>query len=401
LQQLPADAFVVRCVVALNLALLYWEQGQIEAALEAAVQAFEAAEKSGENVYVAISALSLQGNILGLRGQLDLAADLCRQAIELGERAGQLYPIPATSMGHWGLALVHYERFELDAATAHLEKALELSQQVGNSEATAGLYLSFARVALLAGNLAQAEDWLERAAERLRVCPSPHQHMGWLTLRGELYLASGDAAGAAQCVADCDWRPENLLAGPCQEFLSELVLLPRVLLAQGQPEAALEALAQLAVAAEANQHYAVLLDASVLQTLAQQQMGNDEPALTRLSDALALAAPPGYVRPFVAAGLPLIDLLRRAAAQGVEPLYVRRLLEALGEPEPQPLVEPLSERELQVLRLVSAGLSNREIAQELFVAVSTVKTHINHIYSKLDVKSRTQAVARASELGLV
>ena len=100
-------------------------------------------------------------------------------------------------------------------------------------------------------------------------------------------------------------------------------------------------------------------------------------------------------------------LLRRALTQGIAPGYVSRLLAAYGESAPatppvaQALVEPLTERELEVLRLIAAGLSNREIAQELVVAVSTVKSHINHIYGKLGVRSRTQAVARAQELDLV
>ena len=108
----------------------------------------------------------------------------------------------------------------------------------------------------------------------------------------------------------------------------------------------------------------------------------------------------------------MAGLLRRALLQGIAPGYAGRLLAVLGESVPppssavqamvdQPLVDPLTEREVDVLRLVAAGLSNREIAQELVVAVSTVKSHINHIYGKLDVKNRTQALARARTLGLL
>jgi LuxR family maltose regulon positive regulatory protein len=103
----------------------------------------------------------------------------------------------------------------------------------------------------------------------------------------------------------------------------------------------------------------------------------------------------------------MAHLLRRALADGIAPGYVSRLLAAFGEspqttsPAVQALVEPLTEREMEVLRLAADGLSNREIAQELVVAVSTVKSHINHLYGKLAVKNRTQAVARARELGLL
>jgi LuxR family maltose regulon positive regulatory protein len=113
------------------------------------------------------------------------------------------------------------------------------------------------------------------------------------------------------------------------------------------------------------------------------------------------------VRTFVDEGEPMARLLRRALTGGVAPGYVTRLLAACGESAPetspvsQALVEPLTERELEVLRLLAAGLSNREIAQELVVALSTVKSHVNHTYGKLGVKSRTRAVARAQELDLV
>jgi LuxR family maltose regulon positive regulatory protein len=127
---------------------------------------------------------------------------------------------------------------------------------------------------------------------------------------------------------------------------------------------------------------------------------------------LGLAEPEGFVRTFVDEGAPMARLLRRALAQGIAPSYVTKLMAAFGEsaqPAPpagqalddQPLIEPLTERELEVLRLIASGLSNREIAEDLVVAVSTVKSHINHIYGKLDAKSRIQAVAKARKLGLL
>jgi LuxR family maltose regulon positive regulatory protein len=150
-----------------------------------------------------------------------------------------------------------------------------------------------------------------------------------------------------------------------------------------------------------------VIEILVLQALAFHILGDLDQALSALHRALSLAEPEGYVRTFIDEGQVMAGLLRQAMTQGIAPGYVGKLLAASGDsplppaPAAQPLAEPLSDRELEVLRLVAAGLSNREIAAELVIAVSTVKSHINHIYGKLDVKSRTQAVARGRLLGLL
>jgi LuxR family maltose regulon positive regulatory protein len=144
-----------------------------------------------------------------------------------------------------------------------------------------------------------------------------------------------------------------------------------------------------------------------LRALAFQALGDPKRAMEALEWALVLGGPPGYVRTFVDEGEPMAELLRRAMSQGIEPNYAARLLAAFdreveaGSPGMHSLVEPLTDRELDVLRLIVAGFSNPEIADELVIAVSTVKTHINHVFGKLGVDSRTRAVARAQELGLV
>jgi LuxR family maltose regulon positive regulatory protein len=126
--------------------------------------------------------------------------------------------------------------------------------------------------------------------------------------------------------------------------------------------------------------------------------------MSRLKRALILAEPEGFVRVFIDEGEPIAHLLRQFAASGFMPEYVGKLLATFSSSysgKVQSLSDPLSERELEVLRLIIAGLTNREIAGELVVSLGTIKTHINHIYQKLDVNSRTQAVARARELKLV
>ena len=179
---------------------------------------------------------------------------------------------------------------------------------------------------------------------------------------------------------------------------------------QNQKKAAAEQLAtQYEKAVRAGWQSGVV-EVRVLQALAAP---TPTAALAFLADALALAQPEGYVRTFVDKGEPIVALLREAASQGIAPDYVAKLLTAFhaapqerGRPEPppppaQPLIEPLSVRELQVLRLVAAGLSNRDIAEALYISVNTVKTHLQRIYGKLGVSSRTAAATKAQELNLL
>ena len=152
-----------------------------------------------------------------------------------------------------------------------------------------------------------------------------------------------------------------------------------------------------------------LVETLVLQAMALHSQNKTVHAFTVLEKALSLAKPEGYVRVFVDEGPPMVALLRQAVSQSILPDYTGRLLAAFGE-EPRgaaegkpisALIEPLSERELQVLRLVADGLSNQEIADALILAVGTVKAHVHNIYGKLGVHGRTQAIARAREQSLL
>jgi len=219
-----------------------------------------------------------------------------------------------------------------------------------------------------------------------------------------LWLAQGEMAPASLWAREHRSTPSEVFDRPWEV---EQVAVARVLIAQGEGGEALGLLARLLQAAEAAGRMGTAIEVLVLQALAFQSRGHLSGALSALEQALALAEPEGYVRTFVDEGEPMASLLRRALSQGIAPNYVARLLAAFGEearpaaPAMESLLEPLSERELEVLRLVVAGLSNPEIAEELVIAVSTVKSHINHIYGKLAVETRTRAVARARELGLL
>ena len=129
----------------------------------------------------------------------------------------------------------------------------------------------------------------------------------------------------------------------------------------------------------------------------------EEMALEILAEGLKLSQPEGFIRSYVDAGAGLIPLLRESARRGIMPDYVGQILNAYddGKKASLPLVEPLSERELEVLRLVTAGMSNREIAEKLFISTGTAKTHVHNICGKLGVRNRTEAAMRAKELNMV
>jgi LuxR family maltose regulon positive regulatory protein len=202
----------------------------------------------------------------------------------------------------------------------------------------------------------------------------------------------------------------------------EHITLARALLARYQDERSAQALVEatafltrLLQAAQAGGRVGSIIEILILQALAHQKQGDIPGALAPLERALTPAEPEGFVRIFVDEGAPMAQLLRASAARGIMPVYTAKLLAALaGEPAAsadesprpasatqQPLIEPLSERELEVLRLFATELSGPEIADHLVIALSTVRTHTKGIYSKLNVNSRREAVKRAEELDLL
>ena len=193
--------------------------------------------------------------------------------------------------------------------------------------------------------------------------------------------------------------------------------LARVYIAQGSAGAqqALPMLKRMLHTAESEGRTGVVIEALTLQALALTARGDTAQAISALQQALVVAEPEGYVRLFVDEGAPMAVLLQHIAKRGILLEYVGTLLAAFQQPAEGPmprlkanslgaaylLPEPLSERELEVLRLIASGLSNREIAQELFVTPGTAKRHVHNIYRKLEVRSRTQAIARARDLNLI
>jgi LuxR family maltose regulon positive regulatory protein len=235
--------------------------------------------------------------------------------------------------------------------------------------------------------------------------------------RARIWFAQGRLEAAAGWAHERGLSVDDELSYPCEV---EHLTLSRVLIGQGRSEEALVLLERLLDAAEAGERTNSVIEILALRSLALQAQDATLRALDALVRALTLAEPGGYVRTFLDEGAPMATLLAnipktysrdgKASSSRVLRDYVDRLLAAFEQQPPQsqrtppgalPPTESLSERELEVLGLVAAGLKNREIAEELFVVVGTVKAHINSIYRKLGTNNRVQAVSRARELELL
>jgi LuxR family maltose regulon positive regulatory protein len=417
---LPDDDYM-RCEAAVALGGAYWGQGDVVASQQAFAQARATAQKSGYRL-MAVPSSCYMGMQQAKQGQLHEAWATYRQALEWAMGPGGR-PMPVAGFPLIRLGDLSREWNDLPAANRDLTQGIELCVQLGQADVSAEGYVLLARLQLAQGDAESVLDTLgkaEQIAQRVKIDP-------WITgwadeCRLQLWLSTGNLAAAVRWA-----HMSGLSVGGELSYHYDLhhINLARVLIARGmadpqQPDLgeALRLLDRLSLAAERAGWVHEQIKILILRALALEACSDGEGALAALGRALTLAEPGGYVRTFVDEGLPMVRLLRRAAGRDIAPGYVGQLLAALKEEmkeqertaEPLPLapasqaeglVEPLSEREIEVLELVAQGLTNRQIAQRLFISQGTVKAHTSNIYGKLGVRSRTQAVARARALGIL
>lgn len=411
LELVPDDDLVARAPGAALLGLAFWTSGDLEAALSTFTASLAGLERAGD-LHLAIGGSWVVGDMLVARGLLRVAAATYQDA--LARVARELVPpVPGLLEMHVGLAEVHRERGEMDAAERNLRKAGELLEGPEHPGNPSGWYAARARMLEARGEMEGALAMLDEAERhRIRsifpdVRPVPAARARLLTALGRL-----DEAGA--------WAERSgVTAGDEHAYMREYdhLTFARVLIARhaaGRDASALSdaggLLRRLLPAAEAGGRGGSVIEILTLAALIHQAEGDTPRALTALQQALALAEPEGFLRIFVDEGEPLRRLLRHAGARGLSEAYVQRLLTAFDTPgRPSPgsrraasaLPQPLTPREIEILRLVAAGMRNREIAKHLFVSPSTVKRHVANVFGKLDVGNRTAAVARANELQLL
>lgn len=424
--QLPADNTFLRGAVALNLGLAYGMAGDLKKSQRGFQQAYDLNQAS-KNRYIASIALWHQAELYLLRGQRHQAAELYQQMAALEPHASAESPLtelqrlsfsaddslrPDLSGVYVGQGALLYEANKLAEAEPALSTGLALANQGTDSVLIKG-YRLLAYLKRAQGDWTGAFDLLHeisRLIQREKIAPYWEQQVK--TGQAQLWLWQGNLDAVQH------WATERQLSLSVAQTMAasnqlhvkeqEFLVLAGWLIAQKEAASLAEAVTLLTLLnsmADQGGRTGRVIEILTLQALALHAQGESGRALNALNRALSLAEPEGYLRLFIDVGATLATLLRQIPPRQATATYAERLLTIFGpdaaDDSIEPLLEPLSERELEILQLVAAGLSNQKIGDHLFLTTGTIKWHISNIYGKLNVRKRTQAVARARDLRLL
>jgi LuxR family maltose regulon positive regulatory protein len=415
-EQLPPEQTYLRGVLAYSSGATYEMIGEDEAAFQSLQEAKQLSHAYG-NRSAELSALKKLGDVQMRRGQLHQAALSYRQALRIGSiRDDQL--LPGASQPVAALGQVLYEWDQLEEAERYLLQGVDLSRKLESTFYLLSNLQVLARVHWIQGDRESALR-LRRETEQILLEFPPHPSVAARAAvqQVRMYLRMGETETAIRWAQS--YQP-NRNSGHAYTIELMAILWTRVLIAQESASEAIGTLEHALPLARAAGRWGVVIELRVLQALALGMARQVPPALAALEEALRLAEPEGYTRIFLDEGEPMARLLRmayRSKEKGSRE-YETRLLEGLlsGESLPRPvspeipagtagdqpvLIDPLTERELEVLRMLAEGHSNQDIAEKLVITMGTVKAHISHIYAKLDVRSRTQAIIKAAQLHLL
>jgi LuxR family transcriptional regulator, maltose regulon positive regulatory protein len=415
-----ADEWVLSSTARGFLAVAEWLRGRLAAAEQAFNASIDGWRAAGQATLAAWGSYQL-AQVQRARGQLDAAVLTSDQALAAAAGSGGT-PLPASGPAYVSLAGVAYQRDELDLARRHATEGVALCRQFVYTPPLAAGLVTLAWLRQASGDRAGALAAIDQAGEASPVPagllnPVPAQ-------RARLLLARGDLNGAARWAAGQGLSADDEPAYPRE---AGHLVLARVLLAQDRPGQALPLLGRLEAAAAAQDRRGSLIEIGAIRALALAASGEPTAAVTALAGTLTMAAPQGHLRVFVDEGRPMATLLGRlvaaqrasSAAAGVPFAYLVRLQQAFDaeaqaadrdrdrdrgrgrSPDGPGLVDPLTSRELEVLRMLAVGQPNQAIARDLVVTLDTVKKHVSHVLGKLGAANRTEAVARARELGLI
>ena len=402
----PAEDHLIRASAAGVLGLAYWASGDLEAGFEAYAECVDGLRRVGHIADIFGCSIAL-ADIRRTQGRLRDAMRIYEQALEANEPDRPV--VRGTADMYVGMSELYRERDDLETATELLGRSKELGEHLGMPQNRYRWLVAMARIREAEGDAGAAVELLDEA-ERAYVADFFPNVRPVAAMRARSHLLQGELAEALAWV-----RERGLSARDDLSYVREFehVTLARVLLALHRTERSEESLQdavrlldRLLAEAESGGRTGTVIEILTLQALTHQTHGDMPAALASLGRAVSLAEPEGYVRIFVDEGAPMGSLLRALASQGPAGRYSRQILAISSttdhdRPSKQPLLDPLSERELDVLRLLGTDLSGPEIARELVVSLNTVRTHQKHIYAKLGVSNRRAAVRQGDQLKLL
>ncbi len=439
LEKLPEGSLFLRSVVAGSLSLNYFLRGDVEPAQRTLEEAARISHKAG-NLMNEVLAVSHQGDMFYIQGQLHEAKACYEQAIDLAtDTRGQHLPIAGIPLS--GLGNLFREWDDLDQAVQYLQAGIELIKNWGQLGAING-YTALARTYQALGDIQGVNEAMQAAKQAATDLDVLRLGDGIIAgHQATLCVWQGNINAATRWIEERGYQeasivPDALIKrvtdSPTPLLLAfEYMTLAGVRLAQQKPDQALAVLKPLSRVVEDAGWNGTLINVLALQAMAVRALGDEPEAIRVLDRALTLAEPEGFVRVFVDEGEPMLSLIadfrsllhnrlstevdarknrllayttRLLSAFGIPPAAVRSDQPSLTSQQPTvagSLIEPLSNREIQVLRLLSAGLSSTEIAEKLIISPHTVRSHMKSIYGKLDIHSRYEAVERARAMGLI
>jgi len=378
-------------------------QNDLTGAARAFADAIKLAQSSG-NIMIEVAARTSLGGVSEMMGRLHEAEAIYEEALQ----RAILLQSPVAAQAYFCLARVHREWNDLASARLWLEKAIESSRMWGTVDALVEGLLCLARIDQAQNNIPEANHALAEVGQAIHghlLNASTSQWIG--AIRARLWLAQGKLDDARRWAKTLGLSEEGKL-DPGSEV--EYLTVVRILLAEQCVDKAMRLLSRLQTTMESTGRQGNLVEVLVLRAIALNMKAETNSALAVLERAVSLARPEGYMRVFLDAGKSIETLLKIAITRWQDHdllAYARKLLAAFTDESPPPAEgqapQPgiLSEREMEVLRLIAAGCSNQEIASQLVIAIGTAKRHTANIFDKLDVRNRTEAVTRARQLGLL